>query len=331
MVQIYTILDEVDFMNNNELLVSVVFPTYNHEKFIEQAINSILKQKVNFNYEVLIGEDASTDKTSDVLKNMEKYLPQNFHIFYRKKNLGMIGNFYDLIERAKGKYIINLEGDDYWIYDLKLQKQVDFLETHPEYIAIAHNTLVVDKFGRPRTDFIYPECKKDEYTLTDFLNFILMGQTTTILYRNFYKTHIFEDIKLKMNYPGDQKLNFLLACHGKIKVIQEKWSAYRYINDEGTSFSATSKFDREMPKKDLIFLKTLMNYAFNNVKNEEAKKVIETKYLYVAQHHLRNRIIDYKMTTWIQEFMNSRYKIYFIKFMSLRIFKKVLRIIKNFN
>ena len=85
MVQIYTILDEVDFMNNNELLVSVVFPTYNHEKFIEQAINSILKQKVNFNYEVLIGEDASTDKTSDVLKNMKNIYLKIFIFFIEKR------------------------------------------------------------------------------------------------------------------------------------------------------------------------------------------------------------------------------------------------------
>ena len=312
-------------MDEDQIMVTVIVATYNHEKYVEKAIHSVLKQKVNFEYEVLIGEDASTDSTRNILKKMEKSLPKNFQIFFREKNLGMKGNFYDLIKRAKGKYIISLESDDYWIYDLKLQKQVEFLETHPEYIAIAHNTLVVDKFGKPRKDYVYPECKKNEYTIFDFQNFILMGQTTTILYHNFYKTHIFEDIAIDINYPGDQKLNFLLACHGKIKIIQEKWSAYRYVNDEGTSFSARLKFDKEMPKKDLIFLKILLNYAYNNVNNRNAIKVAETKYLYTALVHcLRNRIDNYKISIWIQEFVKSKYKINFIKFMLTYVPKKII-------
>lgn len=317
-------------MKETFTMVSVIVVTYNHEKYIEKAINSIVKQKVNFKYEVLVGEDASTDQSASILKKIEKDLPNNFHIFYREKNLGMQGNFDDLIKKAKGKYIISLESDDYWIYDLKLQKQVDFLETHPEYVAIAHNTLVVDKYGNQRDDYVYPECKKDEYTLYDFQKFILMGQTTTILYRNFYKSHVFEDINVNIKYPGDQKLNFLLACHGKIKVIQEKWSAYRYVNDEGSSFSANVKFDQEMPKKDLIFLKILMNYALTNLKNEQAIQVCETKYLYTALVHcLRNRITNYKITDWIQEFIKCRYKIDFIKFLLLYTPKKALLIIKE--
>lgn len=312
-------------MDENHIMVTVIVVTYNHEKYVEKAIRSILEQKVNFEYEVLIGEDASTDSTRNILKKIEKSLPENFQIFYREKNLGMKGNFDDLIKRAKGKYIISLESDDYWIYDLKLQKQLEFLESHPEYIAIAHNTLVVDKLGKPRKDCIYPECKKEEYTIFDFQNFILMGQTTTILYHNFYKTHIFEDIYVDINYPGDQKFNFLLACHGKIKVIQEKWSAYRYVNDEGTSFSARVKFDKEMQKKDLIFLKILLNYAYNNINNKDAIKVAETKYLYTALVHcLRNKIEDYKISTWIREFVKSKYKINFIKFILTYVPKKIV-------
>lgn len=317
-------------MKETFTMVSIIVATYNHENYIEQAIKSIVKQKVNFKYEVLIGEDASIDQTANILKKIEKDLPKNFHIFYREKNLGMKGNFDDLIIKAKGKYIISLESDDYWIYDLKLQKQVDFLETHPEYIAIAHNTLVVDKYGKPRDDYEYPECKNDEYTLYDYQNFILMGQTTTILYRNFYKTHAFDDINVNIKYPGDQKLNFLLACHGKIKVIQEKWSAYRYVNDEGSSFSAKVKFDKEKPKNDLIFFKILMNYALNNIENEQAIKVIETKYLYTALVHcIRNRVVGYKLTNWIQDFVKSKYKINFIKFLFSYIPKKFLLKVKE--
>lgn len=317
-------------MNNNEIMVSIIVPTYNHEKYIEQAITSILQQKVNFNFEVLIGEDASKDNTENILREMEKNLPSNYYIFYRKENFGAKKNLKDLYDRSLGKYMIILEGDDYWIYNLKLQKQVDFLESHLDYIAIAHNTLVVDKDGKPRNDYIYPECKKEEYTLYDFQDFILMGQTTTILHRNFYKNHIFDDISININYPGDQRKNFLLACHGKIKVVQEKWSAYRYVEDEGSSYSARVKFDKDMPKKDLIFLKTLMNYAFDRVQNINAMKAAETKYLYVALAHcLKNKILDYNITDWCREFLKSKYKLHFLVFLFNRIQRKILLMIKK--
>ena len=127
--------------------LSIIVPTYNHEKYIEECIRSILMQKMKFNYEVLIGEDCSKDKTAMVLKKLENEIPHNYKIFYREKNMGMgpMGNAWDLQNRAKGEYIISIEGDDFFIDEHKLQKQVDFLDKHKEFIAVAHNCQVVDK------------------------------------------------------------------------------------------------------------------------------------------------------------------------------------------
>lgn len=315
-------------MNENHIMVSVIIPTYNHERFIKQAIESVLMQKVNFNYEVLIGEDCSKDKTRAVLKEMERTLPNYFHIFYRNENTGAGQNFKDLFNRAQGKYLIVLEGDDYWIYEYKLQKQVDFLENNMDYIATAHNTLVVDKYGNKLNDYKYPECKNDEYTLYDFQNFLLMGQTATILYRNFIRYHLFDDIKINVDFPGDQRKNFLFASHGKVKCFQEQWSAYRYVNNEGSSFSANVKFDKEFRKKELEFLHELRNYSFNILKDEDAKKVSETKYLFVFFCDcLLKKNIDYNFYDWIKEFLKAKYKFNFIKFFISRMRLKVRKLL----
>ena len=239
--------------------LSIIVATYNHERYIRHALSSILDQRVSFTYEVLIGEDNSTDHTKEVLKEMENYLPENFHIFYREVNYGPVKNFKDLYNRSTGRYCIVLEGDDYWIYNDKLQKEFDFLESNPAYIAVAHNTLVVNE-NETTISVKYPECHKDEYTFDDFEKSILPGQTTTKMVRNYHK---FEgiikggDIDVG-NYPGDQKEAFLLCMNGKVKCIQEKWSAYRLVTSHGSSHMATLHYDRE---EELYYWEQLSEYT----------------------------------------------------------------------
>lgn len=226
-------------MRNDNIDISIIVAVYNHENYIEKAIQSILMQKGNFSYEVLIGEDCSTDKTREVLKKMEPTLPAQFHIFYREKNMGEMGgnNFKDLFSRSRGKYYIILEGDDFWTYEYKLQRQFEFLESHPDYLAVAHNTKVVDENNQP-INWKYPECKNAEYTIYDFRKGLLPGQTTTILARNFYTYNLFDRYLEPSDYPGDRKTAFILVANGKIACIQKKWSAYRFVITHGSSFSA---------------------------------------------------------------------------------------------
>mgnify|MGYP004538349555 CR=1 FL=1 len=152
-------------------MLSVYVPTYNHEKYITRALDSILMQKTEYSYEVLVGEDVSTDSTRAVLKEYEKAHPGKLTVFYREKNMNdmPIWNSLDLKMRARGKYMIALEGDDFWTDDRKLQKQIDFLESHPEYIAVAHNCVVVGADSEPNGE-AYPECKDAEYTFAHFLS-----------------------------------------------------------------------------------------------------------------------------------------------------------------
>ena len=237
--------------------VSIVVAVYNHENYIKQALDGILMQKVNFEYEVLIGEDCSTDNSRNILKELESELPANFHIFFREKNYGALGNFLDLYHKTNGRYFIALEADDYWTYNLKLQKQFDFLENNTDYISVAHNTQVVDKNGNP-VSYNYAECKQEDYSFDDFLKGILPGQTTTKLTRNYYKYHIIKGSNLDVGeYPGDQREAFLLCVNGKVRCIQEKWSAYRMVIKGGSSYTATCCYDEE---QELYYWKQLYVY-----------------------------------------------------------------------
>lgn len=275
-----------------EIKLSILVPTYNHEKYIEECINGILMQKVDFSFEVLIGEDCSKDHTADVLRKMEPDLPSNFHIFYREKNMGIgdMGNLDDLILRSKGRYIAILEGDDFWRYDTKIQKQVDFLDAHPEYSAIAHNCVVVDRdsveIGKK-----YTECKDEEYTFEHYINDILLGQTATVIHRREYYKYYEEFVKkykLYEFYPGDRLKAFLLLVMGRVKCIQEPWSAYRYVPTEGSSYSATVPEDDKFKRNQLLFFKSLHVYAKETGKETAVIPSGKVYYMFLFKRCLRN-------------------------------------------
>lgn len=226
----------------SNIKLSIICATYNHEKYIKYALESIIMQEVNFEYEVLIGEDCSTDNSRDILKEYEKNYPRKLKVFYREKNLGSENNFKDLYEKAKGKYLIVLETDDYWISKKKLQLEVDYLDQHPECLAVAHKCVMVDENNKV-INLKYPECKKKNYTLSEFKKELLPGQTTTIMYRNYYLDNIGINTNLctKNEYkigPGDKRKAFMLASQGKIICLDEYLSAYRYVQKGGSSYTA---------------------------------------------------------------------------------------------
>ena len=121
---------------NTEPQVSVCMLTYNHEKYIAQAIESVLMQKTDFDYELVIGEDCSVDKTREIVKKFQLKCPNIIKPIYHERNVGASRNCFEFVLPAcKGKYIALLEGDDYWIDSLKLQKQIDVFEAN-SHIAL---------------------------------------------------------------------------------------------------------------------------------------------------------------------------------------------------
>lgn len=116
--------------------VSVCITTYNVEKYIEQTLNSILSQKTSFKFEILIGDDCSTDNTRKILSAYKAKFPQIITLHFQEKNVGVNRNDYDLLYLAQGEYIAWCDGDDYWIDNYKLEKQVRFLESNPQYSCV---------------------------------------------------------------------------------------------------------------------------------------------------------------------------------------------------
>lgn len=114
-------------------LVSVGVFTYNQEQYIEQCLDSILSQKTNFDYEIIIGEDCGTDKTRAICVDYQKRYPEKIKLLLHDENHGMLTNFSEVCKLMRGRYMADMDGDDYWVDDYKLQKQVDFMEQHPEY------------------------------------------------------------------------------------------------------------------------------------------------------------------------------------------------------
>ena len=129
----------------NNVLVSSCCLTYNHADYLRDTLEGFLMQKVDFPVEILINDDASTDRTAEIVREYEAKYPELIHAFYQPVNLYSQGKdlcLEVLYPQARGKYIALCEGDDYWTEPTKLQRQVDFLETHPEYSACVHNTML---------------------------------------------------------------------------------------------------------------------------------------------------------------------------------------------
>ncbi|MEQ9298380.1 MAG: glycosyltransferase [Cyclobacteriaceae bacterium] len=216
-------------MPESHLLVSVSVITYNHEKFIEKALDSILSQKTSFDFEIVIGDDGSTDKTYQICAEHQKSSEIPIRLFNRDRSNydksyihSARQNFLDTLKSCQGKYIALLDGDDYWTDELKLQKQVDFLESSSSYSACVHRTFVLNSDGTlepHRTKY------KDSYTLNDLMAKYSLFHTSSFFFRKRF-LHI--PSWMKTISSGDLPLFAIMANQGPIRFLSEvKPSIYR--------------------------------------------------------------------------------------------------------
>ncbi|MBI4315421.1 MAG: glycosyltransferase, partial [Chloroflexi bacterium] len=126
-------------------LVSVRTVTYNHEGFIARCLEGILMQRTSFPFEVVVGEDCSTDRTREIVLAYAAEFPDKIRVITSERNVGGARNAVRVQQACRGKYQAFCEGDDYWVDPLKLQKQVNFMETHPEIPLCFHNAFVINE------------------------------------------------------------------------------------------------------------------------------------------------------------------------------------------
>ncbi len=213
-----------------EIMLSFCLVTYNHEKYILECLESIFKQKVNFKMEILVGNDCSQDATAQLIK--DNY-GDRVNLIDRKENLGLCKNLYDLFLRAKGRYVYMFSGDDYIKDEYMLQKQVDFLEEHPEYFSASARNLnynqAKDSFSESGIDF-------GDYTIVDFF----MDGKIPCIYgtmRNVFAKDQANNYFLPLGAKNNEEVKMWLYTmdQGKKYIFEDYMTVYRFVNQKGAS------------------------------------------------------------------------------------------------
>jgi glycosyltransferase involved in cell wall biosynthesis len=221
--------------------VTVLVMTYNHERFIGEALDSALLQETNFDYEILISEDYSTDRTREIVQEYARRDPRRIRLILSDHNLRSNEIVTRGIREALGEYIALLDGDDFWLDRNKLQKQVDFLDTHPECTVCFHQAIARDERGE-RPDWSWTPANQKEFsTLEDICmgNFIATGSTM------FRRAAIGTPPGWYSSFfpITDWPLHVLNAEKGKIGYINEVMGVYRY--HEGGAYSGLSQSQKQ--------------------------------------------------------------------------------------
>lgn len=216
-------------MQQNDVMVSIYCKAYNHEKYIRQCLDGFVGQVTNFKYEIVIHDDASTDHTADIIREYEAKYPDLMRPIYQTENqyskrVPVFTKF--MLPLMRGKYIACCEGDDYWTDPNKLQRQVDFLESHEGYSACVHNTMVIN-MTNGKQFLNYPNEDKD-LSLQDVIKGgMACYQTSSLMYHRRFAEHRPEFLRMQ-NGAGDYPLSIYLTLEDKIHYLGDCMSVYRF-------------------------------------------------------------------------------------------------------
>jgi glycosyltransferase involved in cell wall biosynthesis len=287
-------------MNTNgtlpsDVLVSICCTAYNLERFIGEAIESFLTQKTSFKYEIIIGEDCSSDSTRKIIGDYCIKYPGLIEMIMSDTNVGTIQNYTRVLAKARGKYIAICDGDDYWTDSLKLQKQVDFLEANKEYVICCHYSSVINENGE-RTDQI-KELTPLSYSFHD----VLIGKRTHT--RNSTMM-----IRSSPEFKEVTKQNWMFGCYAqdrflklyatsvsgkKIYVLPELMACYR-THPAGAS-KAGYKVVGPKLRNDFNLMITHFEYS-NNIRRELLAVYLKRFFAYdLKKFKINNAISTLKM------------------------------------
>lgn len=286
-------------------LISVLMITYNHEKYIEKAIESVLMQQGDFEIELLIGNDKSPDKTEEILKKYES--DKRIKIFNREKNMGATKNEFALQLEAKGNYIAILEGDDYWITKDKLQKQLKILKDNKNISLCYTDSYIVNE----NNEIFGQKCVKNN-KIKNFKSLMVnRGEipTGTVFFRNiFFMNSQIKEIEILLKSSeiiGDIALFSLLIKEGEFQKLEEFTGAYRYITNskKSTSYSSRSNLYKEYELykvfkgiADYYKMKGIKRFLFLERRKYSVKKEIKKQGYsineYLDKRNFKEKIIE---------------------------------------
>lgn len=247
--------------------ISVLVITYNHEKYIGQCLESIVQQKIDAPYEVLVLDDCSTDNTVSVIKEYQRRYPQIKLLARKKNSMHPTLNAYKLYEKAKGKYLAWCEGDDFWTDSQKLKKQYEFMEKHPQYSACFAGAVVVDENGEACDDCEFLPVRNENgiYTIEDFEKLKNPGITAAFFVRNYFQQLDCTVIYQFDRYMADVTSFMLAITQGDFYQFEEEMSAYRFVRKEGgNSFNSLQQGNRYKEYNLLRYWCALQEYLQKN-------------------------------------------------------------------
>lgn len=262
-------------MSVKEIDISVYVPTYFHEKYIRQALDSILAQKTTYSYEIVISDDGSTDSTMQIVNEYVSKYPDIIRAFHHEKNQGIPKNIFFVRSQCKGRYLAGLAGDDYWINEEKLQKQAEFLDLHKEYVAVG-SVMELRYDDSPNAFNVLPPFKERNrvFRLKNYEN----GETLYthgFMMRNYWREeegrkyfHRAQEISAKVDDAVD---NVLLLKKGDVYIMDLTTCVYRVPSDKANSSNYNSKFSRIEKTRNSIELYNKMCAAFGDDINLKAK------------------------------------------------------------
>ena len=325
-------------MDKNDCLVSILCTAYNHEQYIRSALESFVSQKTGFAFEVLVNDDASSDGTAAIIREYEEKYPEIIRPFYQKENQFSkgIGYIYENIfyPHARGKYFAFCEGDDYWTDESKLQRQVDFLESHPDYSACVHNT-TLRYCNSSRTDELLIPSRGDHEVLYEnvihgpidaYHTSSLMARREIIVQTpDFYRAataHGFADYAWAL----------LLRLSGGIWFIDRSMSVYRLFSNQaawtsnvGGHYGVSGQYKKlqSFVQGKLEMLRAFLSHVPEEYKPLVEQEILEREFelMYIEgrdkeqrkgpyRQILRRQSRSYRMKNWLKSYLPGLQRFY---------------------
>lgn len=233
------IIEDVNIVQSP--VISVIVATYKQDKYISKCLDAILSQKIDVDWELIIGDDNSPDKTTNICKQYQRQHPDKIRLDIHETNVGCTRNYNSLYTLARGKYIARCDGDDYWYDNLKLQKQYDYLEAHTECGLVSTNVNFVDSDGRL---YAYGIINKDEYPksfedqllrATFFCSSSWMFRSKLVKYYDFSQNFADESFAFSVEVFRHSEVHFMDDC----------MTAYRTLPGTISSADNSEKFFKQ--------------------------------------------------------------------------------------
>ena len=320
----------------NTPLVSVIMPTYNHEQHIAQAIESVLVQECNFSYQLIIGEDFSTDKTREICQSFEDQYSDKIILLPSYKNLGLVLNYKQLFDACKSKYVAILEGDDYWIDKYKLQKQIDVMEGDSNIGLVHTRSCSLYENGEMKVNTHLKQSNKYGYEL--YKDYYL-GKYSIVPLTVCFRKAIFDEF-VDYNFCIENQLstidNFIfpeMMVHTKVHFIDEITGHYRILSNSISNSKNLSKYRKWFTKNKIALDYFMIKYPLDSISK---KKVYNQCYFNGIDIGLQNKNFEFSkinaknisiinLKSFFYYFLGSYTMLYFI----FLLYKKTLLLLSK--